>query len=108
LRPGAAVPLSVIEDRSCQLCQGSILCEFAKRLEVAGIGSESGYTLPMTQEQLADCTGLTPVHVNRTLKALEAADLIARNGRSVFIPHWQRLRAAAGFSELYLHLDQAV
>ncbi len=84
-----------------------ILCEFAKRLELAGLGDENGYTMPMTQEQLADCTGLTPVHVNRTLKALEAAGLIARNGRSVSIPDWQRLREAAGFSELYLHLDQA-
>ena len=29
-----------------------------------------GYELPMTQEQLADAIGLTPVHVNRVLKAL--------------------------------------
>ncbi|HEY0149759.1 MAG TPA: Crp/Fnr family transcriptional regulator [Allosphingosinicella sp.] len=84
-----------------------LLCEFAKRLELAGLGDENGYTLPMTQEQLADCTGLTPVHVNRTLKALEEAGLIVRSGRSVSIPDWERLRDAAGFSELYLHLDQA-
>jgi CRP-like cAMP-binding protein len=84
-----------------------LLCEFAKRLELAGMGDENGYTMPMTQEQLADCTGLTPVHVNRTLKALEADGLIARHGRSVSIPDWKRLRDAAGFSELYLHLDQA-
>jgi CRP-like cAMP-binding protein len=83
-----------------------LLCEFAKRLELAGLGDENGYTLPMTQEQLADCTGLTSVHVNRTLKALEEAGLIVRNGRSVSIPNWERLRHAAGFSELYLHLDQ--
>jgi CRP-like cAMP-binding protein len=30
-----------------------IFCEFARRLEVAGIGSTDGYELPMTQEQLA-------------------------------------------------------
>ncbi|PSJ41925.1 Crp/Fnr family transcriptional regulator [Allosphingosinicella deserti] len=84
-----------------------LLCEFAKRLALAGLGDEHGYTLPMTQEQLADCTGLTPVHVNRTLKALDAAGVIVRSGRSVSIPDWQRLRDVAGFSELYLHLDQA-
>jgi CRP-like cAMP-binding protein len=76
-------------------------------LEFADLGNANGYTLPMTQEQLADCTGLTPVHVNRTLKALEMAGLIIRSGRSVSIPDWQRLRDAAGCSELYLHLDQA-
>lgn len=83
-----------------------LLCEFAKRLEVAGMGSEQGYNLPMTQEQLADATGLTPVHVNRSLKALEADGLIVRERRFVRIPDWERLRDESGFNELYLHLDQ--
>ncbi len=83
-----------------------LLCEFAKRLKLAGLGDETGYNLPLTQEQLADATGLTPVHVNRSLKTLEAEDLIKRNRRFVSIPDWERLRDEAGFSELYLHLDQ--
>jgi CRP-like cAMP-binding protein len=82
-----------------------LLCEFAKRLKMAGLGDEHGYSLPMTQEQLADATGLTPVHVNRSLKALEADGLIVRNRRFVTIPDWERLRDESGFSELYLHLD---
>ena len=49
-----------------------VLCEFAVRLQAHGLAEEYGYELPMTQEQLADSLGLTPVHVNRTLKALEA------------------------------------
>lgn len=83
-----------------------LLCEFAKRLELAGLGDTKGYEFPMTQEQLADATGLTPVHVNRSLKALEAEGLIAREKRLVRIPDWERLRDVAGFNELYLHLDQ--
>ena len=83
-----------------------LLCEFAKRLEVAGMGNTRGYQLPMTQEQLADATGLTPVHVNRSLKALEAEGLIVREKRFVGIPDWERLRDLSGFNELYLHLDQ--
>jgi CRP-like cAMP-binding protein len=83
-----------------------LLCEFARRLEVAGLANHEGYELPMTQEHLADATGLTPVHVNRTLKALEREGLVVRNRRFVGIPDWGRLRAVAGFSELYLHLDQ--
>jgi CRP-like cAMP-binding protein len=83
-----------------------IFCEFARRLEVAGIGSTDGYELPMTQEQLADASGLTAVHVNRTLKSLASEGLIRRERRFVFIPDWEKLRTVAGFSELYLHLDQ--
>jgi CRP-like cAMP-binding protein len=85
-----------------------LFCEFAKRLELAGLGGTSGYQLPMTQEQLADATGLTPVHVNRTLRALEADGLIMRHKRFVEIPDWERLRDTSGFNELYLHLDVAV
>lgn len=84
-----------------------LLCEFAKRLELAGLGGEHGFALPMTQEHLADATGLTSVHVNRSLKALEAEGLIVRHHRFVQIPDWERLRDSSGFSELYLHLDQA-
>jgi CRP-like cAMP-binding protein len=83
-----------------------LFCEVARRLQVAGLGSTSNYELPMTQEQLADATGLTPVHVNRTLRAMEAESLIRRDRRHVAIPSWERLRSVAGFSELYLHLDQ--
>jgi CRP-like cAMP-binding protein len=86
---------------------GHLLCEFARRLEVAGLGNARGYQFPMTQEHLADATGLTPVHVNRTLKALEAEGLIKRERRFVHIPDWERLRDMSGFNELYLHLDQA-
>jgi CRP-like cAMP-binding protein len=83
-----------------------LLCEFARRLEVAGLAKDLGYELPMTQEQLADATGLTPVHVNRVLKALDGEGLIERNKRFIAIPEWETLRRVAGFSETYLHLDQ--
>jgi CRP-like cAMP-binding protein len=85
---------------------GHLLCEFARRLESAGLGTTDGYQLPMTQEQLADAVGLTPVHVNRTLKQLEEKRLIVRHKRFVEIPDWERLRTVSGFNELYLHLDQ--
>jgi CRP-like cAMP-binding protein len=83
-----------------------LLCELGRRQEVAGLSERTGYDFPMTQEHLADATGLTPVHVNRTLRALQADGLIAREKRHIHIPDWERLRDLAGFSELYLHLDQ--
>lgn len=83
-----------------------LLCEFARRLESVGMGRDGGYELPMTQEQLADALGLTPVHVNRVLKELEHEGLIEREKRFLRIPDWQRLRDVAGFNERYLHLEQ--
>ena len=83
-----------------------LLCELARRLEAAGLASDYRYELPMTQEQLADAAGLTPVHVNRVLKTLEREGLIKRERRFIRIPDWEKLRRAGGFSETYLHLDQ--
>jgi CRP-like cAMP-binding protein len=81
-----------------------LLCEFAMRLEAVGLGEQSNYELPMTQEQIADTVGLTPVHVNRTLKALDAEGLTARSKRSVVIRDWQRLTETGDFNPVYLHL----
>jgi CRP-like cAMP-binding protein len=82
-----------------------LLCEFSLRLKVAGLGEATDYELPMTQEHLADCTGLTPVHVNRMLKLLEAENLISRRtSRSVTIGNWKKLADAGDFDSTYLHL----
>jgi CRP-like cAMP-binding protein len=84
-----------------------LLCEFGVRLESLGLGDRLSYELPMTQEQLADATGLTPVHVNRTLMELEARGLITRTVRYVAVADWTSLQRAGDFSDAYLHLDNA-
>ena len=85
-----------------------LLCELAVRLDALGLTEEYGYELPMTQEQLADALGLTPVHVNRTLKSLEAEGLITRTKRSISFPNWERMRGVADFNQRYLHLEPQV
>jgi CRP-like cAMP-binding protein len=82
-----------------------LLCEFAMRLDVAGLGAQLDYELPMTQDQLADALGLTSVHVNRTLMALQTEGLIVRTRRSVRIPDWKALASVADFDPRYLHLQ---
>lgn len=83
-----------------------LLCELSLRLKVTGLGDETDYELPLTQEQLADATGLTSVHVNRTIKLLEKDGLIERtNPRLIRVPHWRNLANAGDFSSAYLHLD---
>jgi CRP-like cAMP-binding protein len=80
-----------------------LLCEIAVRLETEGLGSTQKFELPLTQEQLADATGLTAVHVNRVLQALTLEGLISRTRRSITISDWARLARAGDFSPAYLH-----
>lgn len=80
-----------------------LLCEFAFRIAAQGLARTGDYELPMTQEQLADATGLTAVHVNRVLKGLEADGLIERTRRIVSFPNWQHLREVGDFNTRYLH-----
>ena len=86
-----------------------LLCEFALELDAIHLGGQLDYELPMTQEQLADATGLTPVHVNRVLQTLVRDGLIERvTAKSVHIGDWTRLAAAGDFNRSYLHLDAAL
>ncbi len=82
-----------------------LLCEQVTRMKVAGMARDGAYELPMTQEQLADCTGLTSVHVNRMLKQLEVEGLIVRVRRAIRVPRWEELCRAADFDPRYLHLE---
>lgn len=82
-----------------------ILCEFGARLEAAGLGERCDYELPMSQELLGDCTGLTAVHVNRMLRRLEDDGLISRQARAVRIPDWRALSKVGDFDDAYLHLS---
>ncbi len=81
-----------------------VLCEFAVRLETRGLTFHNGFELPMTQEQLADATGLTSVHVNRVLKGLEADGLISRQRRHIHFTDWRALQDAGDFTRNYLHV----
>ena len=82
-----------------------LLCELALRQEQAGLGDRLAYRMPMTQEQLGDATGLTPVHVNRMLKVLDGDGLINRHNRHVTVADWPALAKAGDFSPNYLHAD---
>lgn len=81
-----------------------LLCEFAARREAAQLGDGDEFDLPMTQEHIADATGLTIVHVNRMLRALSSEGVITHEGRSLKVNCWNRLRGIAGFDPTYLHM----
>ena len=80
-----------------------LLCELALRLDRTGQSNEGTFEFPVTQEQLADATGLTSVHTNRTLQALRRDGLIHLNSGHLKVLDWDGLRQAGDFDELYLH-----
>lgn len=82
-----------------------LLCEFAYRMTAQGLDANGVFELPMTQEQLADATALTSVHVNRVLKGLEKDGLIERNRRVLHFPDWRVLQDVADFNSRYLHAN---
>jgi DNA-binding transcriptional regulator LsrR (DeoR family) len=73
------------------------------KLEAAGLADRDHYTLPMTQEQIADATGLTGVHVNRVLQSLTSDGVISRDRRTVTMKDWSVVADAGQFTPDYLH-----
>jgi CRP-like cAMP-binding protein len=80
-----------------------LLCELVFRFREAELGKGNMYEFPLTQEQLADATGLTAVHTNRTLQSLRKDGFIRLATGSLTILDWEGLCEAAGFDPLYLH-----
>ncbi|ACA20667.1 transcriptional regulator, Crp/Fnr family [Methylobacterium sp. 4-46] len=83
----------------------SLLCEVFTRLHCVGLTDGPSCDLALTQAELGEATGLSTVHVNRTVQELRARGLIILRGKSLTIPDFEALRDAALFSADYLHLD---
>lgn len=83
-----------------------LLCEMFVRLEVVELADADGYEFPLTQTDIAECLGLTPVHVNRMLQELRGRELIRIEGRRVTILDRPALEAVAEFNPSYLYLER--
>ncbi|MEA3388420.1 Crp/Fnr family transcriptional regulator [Sphingobium sp. CCH11-B1] len=74
-----------------------LFCELVIRNHPMGGFDGCVFSLPLTQSELADATGITTVHVNRTLRALESDGIIRRDRREIMVPQWQRLAQLVDF-----------
>lgn len=82
-----------------------LLVEMFLRLRAVGLTQGQCCDFPVTQTDLADATGLTSVHVNRTLQELRRDGLIELAHKRLRIPDLQRLMDASMFNANYLHLE---
>ncbi len=74
-----------------------LLCEMIFRLRAVGLSDGKSCDFPLTQVDLADATGLTSVHVNRTLQELRREGLIELHGRKLAVPKLEALMIAGTF-----------
>lgn len=81
-----------------------LLCEMAVRFGHAPASGEIVFPFRLTQNQLADVTGMTPVHVNRTLQGLRK-DRLADVRQNASIYDWDALAAEGDFAPAYLQAN---
>lgn len=82
-----------------------LLLEFAFRMKGAGLGDGSTFVFPVTQADLADAVGMSPVHVNRSLQWLRGNGLIRTVGKAITIVDRPGMIALTDFHDTYLHPD---
>lgn len=86
-------------ERVAHLC-----CEIMVRLRAVGMAEGSSCEMPVTQADLSDILGLSPVHVNRTMQELRATGFMDLRSRKLTIRNEPALRSIALFAPGYLHL----
>jgi CRP-like cAMP-binding protein len=82
-----------------------LICEIATRMVGPPADDAIAFDLPITQMQLADATGLTSVHVNRTLQMLRSRGIIEWSRANIVrVPQWDALAGIGEFDAGYLQL----
>ena len=85
---------------------GSLFCELHVRFDIVGLLRNGAYPLRITQEQLADCCGLSPVHVNRVVQGLRDLNLVKWRSGILTVLDYDGLAAMAQFNPSYLVLNR--
>jgi hypothetical protein len=79
-----------------------LFCELLVRLHAVSLATQDACTLLLTQTNLADATGLTPVHVNRTLARLSRLGIATFRDYRLIVHDPARLQEIGGFNPQYL------
>jgi CRP-like cAMP-binding protein len=102
---------AMLRERVCRLGRTNarariayLFCEFLWRYRAVGLGEDHTLAMPLTQVEIADTLGLTPVHVNRVLQDLRRDGLITMDRRPLTLHRPDQLQDLAECSQDYLHL----
>jgi CRP-like cAMP-binding protein len=80
------------------------LCETYSRARACGLARGNACEFPLTQQDIAGVTGLTSVHVNRTLQQMRKEGLIELHGRRLTVLQPEGLGQVAVFDSSYLRV----
>jgi CRP-like cAMP-binding protein len=94
--------------RSARERIAQLFCEIYYRLQLVGRCPTRTCEFPLTQADVAEATGMTPVHVNRMVQDLRRDRLIEWSGRTLTILNLPALCEVAQFTPGYLHLDLTI
>ena len=81
-----------------------MFCEMQLRLALVGIATQMGFPLPLSQQEIADYSGMTHVHLNRCLRELREAGLVSFATGWVKVHDFEGLKRLARFDDNYLNL----
>ena len=93
-----------VGQRSARERVAHLFSEMFLRLESVGMTDGFSCDFPLTQNDIAETTGLTSVHVNRTIQDLRREGLIVLERRRLTIPDMLALQGAGLFNPDYLHI----
>lgn len=79
-----------------------LLLEIDERCRASGLARDGTTPLPLTQQDLADCLGLTLPYLNRVLNSMRRSRLIELKNQTLEILDRCALAECAGFEHAYL------
>jgi CRP-like cAMP-binding protein len=92
--------------RSALARTAHLFCELYYRFRLVGMTDGMAYRLPITQTELAECLGLTAVHINRMLRTLRDGRLVTFRKGVVTIDDLAGLERVGEFTAAYLSIEQ--
>jgi len=91
--------------RSAFVRTAHLLLELSDRVKSCGMGEPDSFYCPLTQYQLADALGLTPIHLNRMMRELREEGLITFKNYKVEILNRQRLVEIAEYDGAFMRMS---
>jgi CRP-like cAMP-binding protein len=82
------------EDASIRIA--AMLVTLHDRLSALGQAPGGAFRMPLTQREIGDLVGVTPVHVNRRLREFDRLGLVRRSDQTIVLLDIARLRKMAG------------
>ncbi|GHC25569.1 Crp/Fnr family transcriptional regulator [Kushneria pakistanensis] len=90
--------------RSAEARVAHLFCEMLLRFQTAGLTSDNTIDMPLTQTNMGEALGLTPVHINRVLQRLRQKNLITLAHKKLVVLDLEGLKEVAEFDDAYLHI----